>query len=87
MSALIGSLREDELLLVRETEPAAMEELDEDALLELHTRVRRARTKYTKLYRRQAAARVPTSAAAARPVRRTAATPRRPRCSRRRSPA
>lgn len=58
MSALIGSLREDELLLVRETEPAAMEELDEDALLELHTRVRRARTKYTKLYRRQAAARV-----------------------------
>ena len=58
MSALIGTLREDELLLVRETEPAAMEELDEDALLELHTRVRRARTKYTKLYRRQAAARV-----------------------------
>jgi hypothetical protein len=58
MSALLGSLREDELLLVRETEPESMDELDEDALLELHTRVRRARTKYTKLYRRQAAARV-----------------------------
>ena len=27
--------------LVRETEPARMDKLDEDALLELHTRVRR----------------------------------------------
>src|SRR4051794_7449644 len=35
-----------------------MAELDEDALLDLHTRGRRARTKYVKLYRRQAAARV-----------------------------
>ena len=37
--------------LVRETEPARMDKLDEDALLELHTRVRRARSKYVKLYR------------------------------------
>ena len=35
-----------------------MRELDEDALLDLHGRVRRARTKYMKLYRRQASARI-----------------------------
>src|SRR5262249_7253096 len=40
------------------TEPARMAELDEDALLDLHGRVRRARTKYVKLYRRQASARI-----------------------------
>lgn len=44
--------------LVRETEPHRMEQLDEDALLELHTRVRRARSKYVKLYRQTGAARV-----------------------------
>ena len=44
--------------LVRETEPARMDKLDEDALLELHTRVRRARSKYVKLYRQTGAARV-----------------------------
>lgn len=44
--------------LVRETEPHRMDELDEDALLELHTRVRRARSKYVKLYRQTGAARV-----------------------------
>ncbi|HSO65803.1 MAG TPA: hypothetical protein VLQ78_11960 [Ornithinibacter sp.] len=44
--------------LVRETEPHRMEELDEDALLELHTRVRRARSKYVKLYRQTGAGRV-----------------------------
>ena len=44
--------------LVRETEPARMEKLDEDDLLELHTRVRRARTKYVKLYRQTGASRV-----------------------------
>ncbi len=35
--------------LVRETEPHRMEALDEDTLLDLHTRVRRARSKYVKL--------------------------------------
>lgn len=44
--------------LVRETEPHRMEELDEDTLLDLHTRVRRARSKYVKLYRQTGAQRV-----------------------------
>ena len=44
--------------LVRETEPQRMDALDEDALLELHTRVRRARSKYVKLYRQTGASRV-----------------------------
>ena len=44
--------------LVRETEPERMAKLDEDALLDLHTRVRRARSKYVKLYRQTGAARV-----------------------------
>ena len=44
--------------LVRETEPHRMDELDEDTLLELHTRVRRARSKYVKLYRQTGAERV-----------------------------
>lgn len=44
--------------LVRETEPKRMEKLDEDELLELHTRVRRARSKYVKLYRQTGASRV-----------------------------
>jgi len=49
--------------LVRETEPARMAELDEDDLLDLHTRVRRARSKYVKLYRQTGAARVGLKAA------------------------
>jgi hypothetical protein len=44
--------------LVRETEPKRMDRLDEDELLELHTRVRRARSKYVKLYRQTGASRV-----------------------------
>ena len=44
--------------LVRGTEPKRMEKLDEDELLELHTRVRRARSKYVKLYRQTGASRV-----------------------------
>ena len=58
MTAPLSSLREDELDLLRETEPERMAGLDEDETLELHTRIRRARTKYVKLYRRQASARV-----------------------------
>ncbi len=60
MNPLLGTLRDDELDLLRETEPDRMQRLDEDALLDLHTRVRRARTKYVKLYRREAGARVPS---------------------------
>ena len=58
MSALLNSLTEAEFLLVRETEPAELAALDEDDLLELHARVRRARNKYSKVYRRGASVRV-----------------------------
>src|SRR5947209_2469531 len=58
MTVSLNSLRDDELDLLRETEAARMADLDEDDLLALHTRVRRARTKYVKLYRRQAGTRV-----------------------------
>ena len=44
--------------LVRGTEPKRMEKLDEDELLELHTRVRRARSNGVKLYRQTGASRV-----------------------------
>ncbi len=54
--ALLNTLTEKERGLIAETEPDALSGLDEDALLELHTRIRRARTKYVKLYRRQASA-------------------------------
>lgn len=58
MKALLNSLNESELALMREVEREALTELDEDALVELHTRIRRARDKYVKLYRREAADRV-----------------------------
>jgi hypothetical protein len=58
MTALLNSLTEAELSLVRETEQARLTGLDEDALVELHTRIRRARNKHVKMYRRRAAARV-----------------------------
>jgi hypothetical protein len=57
--ALLNSMTEAEHLLVAETERDAMAVLGEDELLELHTRVRRARTKYVKNYRRSASAAVP----------------------------
>jgi len=56
--ALLHSMTEVEHLLVAETEGDAMGVLGEDELLELHTRVRRARTKYVKNYRRGASAAV-----------------------------
>lgn len=56
--ALINSLTEAEWLLIQETEPAALAGLDEDALLEVHTRVQRARSKYVKQYRRGASSAV-----------------------------
>ncbi|WP_167096973.1 hypothetical protein [Mycobacterium sp. DL592] len=63
MTKLLTSLTEAEFLLIRETEPAALTDLDEDALLELHRRIRRARNKYVKLYRRKGAAKVPAKGA------------------------
>ncbi|WP_426595701.1 hypothetical protein ACPPVS_08835 [Cellulomonas sp. McL0617] len=56
MDELLGILRDDERDLIRETEPARMQELDEDALITLHSRIRRARKKYQTNYRRQASA-------------------------------
>jgi hypothetical protein len=44
--------------IVRETEPKRMAKLDEDELLALHDRLRRARNRNVKNYRRQAASRV-----------------------------
>ena len=75
MDKLIGSLGESELAVMRATEPAALAELTEDDLIDLHTRVRRARNKYTGQYRRQASARVGEAGArgAARPRNRRAA--------------
>jgi hypothetical protein len=58
MNALLNSLTEAELMLIRETEREQMAGLDEDALVDLHTRIRRARNKYVKLYRREASSRV-----------------------------
>jgi hypothetical protein len=58
MDALVNSLTEAELLVIRETDREAMTGLDEDALLDLHQRIRRERNKYQGQYRRQARARV-----------------------------
>jgi hypothetical protein len=58
--AVLNSMTDAERRLVAETESAAMTTLDEDELLELHARVRRARSKYVKNYRRSAGARVGT---------------------------
>ncbi|WP_309476777.1 hypothetical protein [Arthrobacter sp. ISL-95] len=48
-------LKQDQLDVIRELEPARLELLDEDGLLKLHKRVRKARNKYTTNYRRKAA--------------------------------
>ncbi|WP_431238467.1 hypothetical protein ACQ86B_00635 [Mycolicibacterium aichiense] len=58
MNKLLNSLTEAEFLLVRDTDTGALTHLDEDALLDLHRRIRRARNKYVGLYRRTGAAKV-----------------------------
>ena len=58
MKAMLNTLTEAELALVRECERETITAADEDALVELHGRVRRARDKYVGMYRRQASARV-----------------------------
>jgi hypothetical protein len=55
---MVNSLPDSERLLVLETEPAALAQLSEDDLVELHQRIRRQRNKYVGLYRREASARV-----------------------------
>lgn len=52
---LINSLTESERLLIAETEPAELAQLDEDELSSLHDRIRKARGKYRSIYRREAA--------------------------------
>lgn len=56
--AMIRSMTEAEQRMIAETKRDAMAGLDEDDLLDLHSRIRRARNKYMKLYRRQAGTRV-----------------------------
>ncbi|MEW2354133.1 hypothetical protein [Spirillospora sp. NPDC029432] len=58
MKALLNSMTEGEKDLVRETERDRLEGMEEDDLLELHARIRRARNKHIKLYRREASERV-----------------------------
>lgn len=58
MKKLLSSLTEKEYLLIRQTATDAIACLDEDALIDLHDRVRRARKKYVTLYRRKGAAKV-----------------------------
>jgi hypothetical protein len=55
---LRSMLNETEQALLRAVEPRELKRLDEDELTELHDRVRRARNKYSKLYRRRASERV-----------------------------
>ena len=55
MQALMHTLNDADRDLIRETERDRMAGLDEDALVDLHKRVRRARNKYAKRYRREAA--------------------------------
>ena len=54
-TAMRKTLTKSEESLVEETKAKNFEPLDEDALLELHRRVRRARNKYMKAYRRETA--------------------------------
>lgn len=58
MDQYLWVLKDKERDLIRELEPQRLAELDEDGLLDLHKRVRRARNKHTTNYRRGAAERV-----------------------------
>jgi hypothetical protein len=51
-------LNESEKALLRQAEASSLAPLDEDELIDLHKRVRRARKKYATLYRRRASAQV-----------------------------
>ena len=57
-NAVWAMLNETEKGLLRDAEPSTLAGLDEDGLGELHDRIRRARNKYSKLYRRRAGAQV-----------------------------
>ena len=59
MDQYLWVLKRNELALIRELEPERLALLDEDGLLALHGRVRRARNRHTTNYRRKAAGKVP----------------------------
>lgn len=59
-------LNETEKALLRDAEPHGLGKLDEDELLALHDRIRRARNKYSKLYRRRAGEQVQSDSARAK---------------------
>jgi hypothetical protein len=61
-NATWAMLNESEKTLLRQVEAPSLARLDEDALIDLHARVRRARNKYTTLYRRRAASQVKADA-------------------------
>ena len=61
--ATLALLSLDERLLVEATDTRQLALLDEDQVSDLLLRVRRARNKYTKLYRRQAGAQVKADSA------------------------
>jgi hypothetical protein len=65
-ATMLAVLSESERLLAAETGREALAALDEDAAIELETRVRRARNKYVGQYRRSAASRVPEHGARGR---------------------
>jgi hypothetical protein len=56
--ATVHSLTRAERALIAETQPARLRELDEDELVALHGRARRARTKFVTIHRREVAERV-----------------------------
>ncbi|WP_091227797.1 hypothetical protein [Microbacterium sp. 3J1] len=58
MDQYLWVLKDKERDLIRELESERLAELDEDGLLALHKRIRRARNKHTTNYRRGAAERV-----------------------------
>jgi hypothetical protein len=57
-ASLLAVLNDAERLMVAETDRDKLAELDEDAAIELETRIRRARNKYVGQYRRGASAAV-----------------------------
>ncbi len=58
-ASLLAVLNDAERQLVAETEQSRLAELDEDAAIELETRIRRTRNKYVGQYRRGASSAVP----------------------------
>ena len=86
MHALAHSLGKAEKDLLREAETKRMARLDEDELIDLHKRIRRARNKYAGIYRRQGSAKVSKKGGRGLAKAKNSATPGGPRCSRTPSP-